>query len=76
MKCKKTEYCSHGGSNFANDFLSRQACQNAVYQVLYFSSNYSSFMGFFTRNNGIIMNNIEKNVLLYSVVRVIPHFIY
>ena len=33
MKCTKTEYFSHGGCNFASDFLSRQACQNAVNHV-------------------------------------------
>ena len=29
----KTEYFSHGGSNFASNFQSRQACQNAVNHV-------------------------------------------
>ena len=33
VKCTKTEYFSHGGSYFANDFLRRQACQNAVNHV-------------------------------------------
>ena len=33
VKCTKTEYFSHGGSNFASDFPSRQACQNAVNHV-------------------------------------------
>ena len=27
----------------------------------------------FTKNNGIIRNDIEENVLFYRVVRVIPH---
>ena len=34
MKCTKTENFSHGGSNFASDFPSRKACQNAVNHVL------------------------------------------
>ena len=29
-KCTKTGYFSHGGSNFASDFPSCQACQNAA----------------------------------------------
>ena len=29
----KTDFFSHGGSNFASDFPSRQACQNAVNHV-------------------------------------------
>ena len=33
VKCTKTEYSSHGGSKFASDFPSRQACQNAVNHV-------------------------------------------
>ena len=33
VKYTKTEYFSHGGSNFASDFPSRQACQNAVNHV-------------------------------------------
>ena len=30
----------------------------------------------FPKNNGIIINDIEGNVLFYSVVRVIPHQLY
>ena len=29
-----------------------------------------------TKNNGIIRNDIEGNVLFYRVVRVIPHWLY
>ena len=30
----------------------------------------------FTKNNGIIRNDIEGNVLFYRVVRVMPHLLY
>ena len=33
VKCTKTEYFSHGGSNFASNFPSRQAFQNAINHV-------------------------------------------
>ena len=33
VKCTKTEYFSHGGSNFASDFPSRKACQKAINHV-------------------------------------------
>ena len=33
VKCRKTEYFSHGGSNLTSNFPSRQACQNAVNHV-------------------------------------------
>ena len=33
VKCTKTEYFSNGGSNFASNFPSRRACQNAVIHV-------------------------------------------
>ena len=30
----------------------------------------------FTKNNGIIKNDIEGNVLVHGVVRVISHYLY
>ena len=77
VKCTKTEYFSHGGSNFANDFPSRQACQNAVNHVLnskfIFFFELIKFYAFLLKNNGIIRNDIEGFFLFYRVVRVIPH---
>ena len=65
------------GSNFASDFPSRQACQNAVYHVfewqIYMFRRIYQVLRIFTKNNGIIRNNIEGNVLFYRVVRVISH---
>ena len=73
----KTEYLSRGGSNFASDFPSRQACQNAVNLVfekqIYIFLRIDQVLLFCTKNNGIIRNDIEENVLFYRVVRVIPH---
>ena len=64
MKCTKTEYFSRGGSNFASDVSSRQACQNAVNHV-FEKQNYVFFridqvVRFCTKNNGIIRNDIEE----------------
>ena len=78
MKCTKTEYFSHWGSSFASVFPSRQACQNVVYHIfvkqIYTSLRITQFFRvFFTKTNGIIRNDIEGNVLIYRVVRVIPH---
>ena len=77
VKCTKTEYFSHGGSNFASNFPSRQACQNAVNHVfekqIYMFRRIDQVLCIFTKNNGIIRNDIEENVLFYRVVRVIPH---
>ena len=76
MKCTKTEYFSHGGSNFASDFLSRSACQNAVNNVfekqIYICLRIDQVLRIFTKTNGIIRNDIEGNVIFYRVVRVIP----
>ena len=78
MKCTKTEYFSHGGSNFASNFPSRQACQNAVNHV--FEKQINFFLRitkvlrfYFYLKNGIIRNDIDGNVLFYMVVRVISH---
>ena len=72
MKCTKTEYFSHGVSNFASDFPSRQACQNAVNHVLelqiYMFLRIDQVLRIFTKINGIIRDDIEGNVLIYRVV--------
>ena len=77
VKCTKTEYFSHGGSNFASDFPSRQSCQNAVNHVfekqIYNLFRIDLVLRVFTKNDGIIRNDIKGNVLFYRVVRVIPH---
>ena len=74
---RKTEYFSHGGSNFASGFTSRQACQSAVNGVfekqIYIFLRNTQVLRIFTKNNGIIRNDIDENVLFYRVVRVIPH---
>ena len=65
----------HG--NFASNFPSRQACQNAVNHVfekqIYIFLRTTRVLLFFTKNNGIIRNDIEGNVLFYREVRLIPH---
>ena len=77
MKCTKTEYFSHGGSNFASHFSRRQVCQNAVNHIfekqIYIFLRTDQVLRFYTKNKGIIRNDIEGNVLFYRVVRVIPH---
>ena len=77
VKCTKTEYFSHGGSNFESGFPSRQACQNTVNHVfekqIYIFRRITQVLRIFTKNNGIFRNDIEENVLFYRVVRVIPH---
>ena len=78
MKCTKTEYFSHGGSNFASDFTEPSSIyQNAVNQVfekqIHIFPRIDQVLRIFTKNNGIIRNDIEGNVLFYRVVRVIPH---
>ena len=70
-------YFSHEDINFASDFPSRQACQNAVNH--FFEKPISIFLRitqvlrFVTKTLGIIRNDIEGNVLFYRVLRVIPH---
>ena len=77
MKCIKTGYFPHVDSNFASDFPSRQACQNAVNIVfekqIYIFLRITQVLRFCTKNNGIIRNDIEENVPFYRVERVIPH---
>ena len=75
-KCIKTLFFPHRGGNFRSKFLSRQAYKDAAnhffekridncfrnYEVLRVLIKY----------NGIISNDIEENIQLYRVVRVIP----
>ena len=65
------------GSNFASVFPSRQACQNTVNHFfvnqIYIFLRITQVLRFSIKNNGIIRNDIEGNVLFYRVVRVIPH---
>ena len=65
------------GSNFASNFPSRQACQSAVNddfeQKIYIFLRIDQVLRILTQNNFIIRNDIEVNVLLYRVVRVIPY---
>ena len=67
----KTEYFSHGGSNFASDFRSRQACQDVVNHIfekqIYIFFRIDQVLRFCTKHNGIIRNDIEENVLFYRV---------
>ena len=65
------------GSNFASNFPSRQACQNAFNHVFEKQINVFfellKFYVFLNKNNGIITNDIEGNVRFYRIVRVIAH---
>ena len=64
---------SHGGTNFASDFPSRQACRNAVNHVfekqIHNLLKIDQDLRFDTKNNGTIRNDIEENVLFYRLVR-------
>ena len=67
---KNRRYFSHGGSNFASNFPSRQACQNAVNHVF----EYQIYICLpIVQKNGIIRNDIEGHGLFNRIVRVIPH---
>ena len=70
-------FFKNGGSNFACGFKNRQVCQKAVNHVLkskfIFFFELLKFYVFLLKNNGIIRNDIEENVLFYRIVRVIPH---
>ena len=67
----------HGASNFASDFSNRQACQNAVNHVfeklIYICLRITQVLRFYAKNNGIIRNDIEENILFYRVARIIAH---
>ena len=71
----KTEYFSHGDSNFASDFRDVKHVRiNHVFEKhIYNFLRITQVLRFCTKSNGIIRNDIEENVLLYRVVRVIPH---
>ena len=68
VKCTKTEYFSHGGSNFASNLPSRQACQNAVNHVfekqIFFSPNYSSFT-FFLLKITVLLEKISRKMFYF-----------
>ena len=72
----KAYYFSHGRSIFASDFTSLQARQNALNYVfennIYTILRIDQGLCLCTKNNGIIRNDIEANVLFYSLERVIP----
>ena len=64
------------GGNFRSKFLSRQAYQDAVNHVFEKRKdicfrNYE-ILRVLIIYNGIIRNDIEENIKLYRVVRVIP----
>ena len=71
----KTLFFSHRGGNFRSKFLSRQAYQDAVNHVFEkqkdncFRNN--EVLPVLVKYNGIIRNDIEENLKLYRVVRVI-----
>ena len=70
-------FFSHRGCNFASNFSGRQSCQNGINHVfekqVYIFLETDQVLRFCTKNNGIIRNDIEENVLFYRKVRVIPH---
>ena len=56
------------GGNFASNFPSRQACQNAVNhvfgkQIYVFFLKIDQVLRFCTKNNGIVRKDFEENVL-------------
>ena len=75
-KCIKTLFFPHRGGNFRSKFLSRQAYQDAVNHV--FEKRKDICFGNYEvlrvviKYNGKIRNDIEENIKLYRVVRVIP----
>ena len=75
-KCIKTLFFPHRGGNFETEFLSRQAYQDAVNHVIEKQKD-SCFRNYEVlrvpiKYNGIIRNDIEENIKIYRVVRVIP----
>ena len=70
VKCTKTEYFSHGGSNFAsNYFPSRQACQNAVSHV------FEKQIYIFLRITQVLRVLLKITVLLETISRKMLYFI-
>ena len=75
-KCIKTLFFPHRGGNFRSKFLSLQAYQDAANHVFEKQKdncfrNYE-LLRVLIKYNGIIRNDIEENIKLYRVVRVIP----
>ena len=75
-KCIKTLFFPHRGGNLRSKFLSRQAYQDAANHVFEKRKdncfrNYE-VLRILIKYNGIIRNDIEKNIKFYRVVRVIP----
>ena len=69
VKCTKTEYFSHGGSNFASDFPSRQACQNAVNHV------FEQQINIFRRIDQVLRIFTKITVLSETISREMFYFI-
>ena len=79
-KCIKTLFFPHRGDNFRSKFLSRQAYQDAANHV-FAKQKESCFrndevLRVLIKYNGTIRNDIEENIKLYGVVRVIPPKVY
>ena len=69
-------FFSHRGGNFRSKFLSRQAYQDAANHV-FEKQKENCFRNYevlrvLIKYNGIIRDDIEGNIKLYRVVRVIP----
>ena len=66
----KTEYFSHGGSNFASNFPSRKACQDAVNhifvkQIYIFLRITQVLRGFFLRKIMVILEMISREMFYF-----------
>ena len=75
-KCIKTLFFQHRGGNFRSKLLSRKVYQDAANHVFEKRKdncfrNYE-VLQVLIKYNGIIGNDIEENIKLYSVVGVIP----
>ena len=75
-KCIKTLFFHHRGGNFRSKLLSPQAYQDAANHVFEKRKdncfrNYE-VLRVLIKYKGIIRNDIEENIKLYRVVRVIP----
>ena len=75
-KCIKTLFFQHRGGNFRSKFLSCQAYQDAANHVFEMRKdncfrNYE-ILPVLIKYNGIIRNDIDENIKLYRVVRLIP----
>ena len=69
VKCMKTEYFSHGGSNFASNFPSRQACQNAIIHVfeeqIYIFLRIDQVLRFFLPNITVLLETISRKMFYF-----------